>query len=124
MDGGRARALVCGPRNGRAKSVINLERAGPISKMFQPFAIPRRQRGSCDPEQLTWSYGGENQVCPRQLDHFAAGFNATAKGLEVMSKGIAQHLSSAADDGPATTVSGSHQDETYCSRSWCFQRQD
>src|ERR1700730_2051465 len=124
MDGGSARAFVCGPRNGRAESVINLERAGPISKTFQLSTILRRQRGSCDPEQLTWSYGGENRVGPRQSGRFLAGFNATAEGLEVMSKGIAQRLSSSADDGPAATVSGSHQDKTCCGRSWCFQRED
>src|ERR1700679_1526927 len=109
MDGCGAKTLLCGPRNGRTQSIVDLERAGSVTETFKLAAICCRQRNPCDAKELAWSDVGENYICFRQLNDFVAGFNSAAKGSEVMSQDISERLRTFADNGPAVTMTRSHQ---------------
>jgi hypothetical protein len=70
------------------------------------------QLRACDAKKLSGSNVGENEVSFWESSNFMIGFNAAAKIFQIASEGIRQNLSAAAQNRPATGVTGSYESQT------------
>jgi hypothetical protein len=112
VNGRGSRAFRSSPGNRSTQSIVNLEGAGTVTETLQSPTIMRGQLRACDAKKLSGSDVGENEVSFWELCNFMIDFNTATKIFKMASEGIWESLSAAAQNRPATGVTGSYENQT------------
>jgi hypothetical protein len=120
VNGRGPRTFRSSPGNGGTQCIVNLEGAGAVAETFQPLAVMRWQLRVRDAKKLSGSAVGENEISFWELSNFMIDFNTAAKVFQITGEGIWESLSAAAQNRPASCVTGSYESQTNGCRSWGF----